>query len=144
VLKLSLVIFVLIGLAFSGLGVVYLTANEFMPYHSAAIQTPWTDLDANHRGLYLGFLKGLGSGSVIVGIATISMVILSLMKSVGPYIHLLPGICIGYSMLLGYSIYTVHTETVGEPPLSSGIGLITMSVVATILLWLDYRARTST
>ena len=143
-MKLSLIIFLLLGLSFSALGVVYLTANEFMSYHSTAIQTSWSDLDANHRGLYLGFLKGLGSGAVMVGLAVISMVILSLMKSLGPYIQLLPGICIGYSILLGYSIYTVHVRTAGEPPLSIGIVMIVLSVVSTILLWIGYRVKRTT
>ena len=133
----SLALFLLLGITLCGLGLVYLITSEFMPYHSQAIETDWGDLNANYQGLYLGFLKGLGSGAFIVGVTVISMAILSIRNTVKPYIFLLPGICIGYLTLLSYATYTVYTKTSGDPPLVNTIVMISVAAVATILLWVS-------
>ena len=65
--KIALVFFLFLGLGLIGFGLVYLTASEFMPYHSDAMQKEWVDLDANTKGLFLGLLKGLGGGALIAG-----------------------------------------------------------------------------
>jgi hypothetical protein len=57
-LKASLLLFLLLGVALLGTGLIYLTRSEFMSYHSRAIQTEWLALTPHYQGLLLGMLKG--------------------------------------------------------------------------------------
>jgi peptidoglycan/LPS O-acetylase OafA/YrhL len=128
-LKGSLIAFAIIGIYFGLIGIVYLTTSEFMPYHSEAIQTEWSNLDDNFQGLFLGFLKGLGTGALIAGFTVISMVVLSFRESPLPYRFLLPSVSLGYLSLLLYAMYTVNTRTLGNPPIEATLAVFAASIV---------------
>ena len=142
-LKISPAMFVVLGLSSLSLGVVYLSLDEFMPYHSEAIQTDWADLNNNYQGLILGLLKALGGGALTAGFATVFMAVVSLGKSVRPFMVLLPTVATGYSILLCYATYTVHTSTPGNPPLLLAILSVAMSVLASTLLVLSQRTHSA-
>ncbi len=142
-LKISLAMFVVLGLSSLSLGVVYLSLDEFMPYHSEAIQTDWANLNNNYQGLILGLLKALGGGALTAGFATVFMAVVSLGKSVRPFIVLLPTVATGYSILLCYATYTVHTSTPGNPPLLLASLSVAMSVLASTLLVLSQRTHSA-
>lgn len=131
--RLSIVLYALVGLGLFLTGLVYLTLDEFMPYHAEALQTDWAELDENHQGLILGFLRGLGSGAFIAGFAILFMAGASLGKAHRPFAVLLPVVAVGYSTLLCYATYTVDTSTPGNPPLFLNIVLVAASVLASIL-----------
>ncbi len=134
--KIALVVFFALGLGLIVFGVAYLTATEFMPYHSDAIQKEWADLEANARGLFLGFLKGLGGGALIAGISTTAMSWLSLRGAVAPYSVLLPVVCVGYFSVLGYATITVSNLTPATPPVYLVVLAGGVSVIAASLLWI--------
>ncbi len=138
--KSSLVIFLLLGLNLLFIGVLYLSIDEFMPYHSEAVQADWSELDINFQGLILGLLKALGGGAFVAGFATIYMVIGSFRKSAQPYAVLLPSVSTGYSVLLCYATYTVQTNTPGNPPLLLTVMYVVMGLVASVLLTFSIRA----
>ena len=142
-LKISLAMFVVLGLSSLSLRVVYLSLDEFMPYHSEAIQTDWADLNNNYQGLILGLLKALGGGALTAGFATVFMAVVSLGKSVRPFMVLLPTVATGYSILLCYATYTVHTSTPGNPPLLLASLSVAMSVLASTLLVLSQRTHSA-
>ncbi len=142
-LKISLAMFVVLGLSSLSLGVVYLSLDEFMPYHSEAIQTDWADLNNNYQGLILGLLKALGGGALTAGFAIVFMAVVSLGKSVRPFMVLLPTVATGYSILLCYATYTVHTSTPGNPPLLLASLSVAMSVLASTLLVLSQRTHSA-
>ena len=142
-LKISLAMFVVLGLSSLSLGVVYLSLDEFMPYHSEAIQTDWADLNNNYQGLILGLLKALGGGALTAGFAILFMAVVSLGKSVRPFMVLLPTVATGYSILLCYATYTVHTSTPGNPPLLLASLSVAMSVLASTLLVLSQRTHSA-
>lgn len=132
--RISIALFSLIGVSLFLTGLLYLTLDEFMPYHAEALQLHWDDLEANHQGLLLGFLKGLGSGAFIAGFAVLFMAAACLRKNPRPFMMLLPAIAIGYPALLCYATYTVYTSTPGRPPLFLNIVLVATSVLASALL----------
>jgi len=134
-LKLSLIIFSVLGLSLMAGGLMYLSINEFMPYHSEAVQADWSDLNGNYQGLILGLLKALGGGSFIAGFATVFMAAASYRKSPEPFMWLLPAVSTGYSALLCYATYTVHTSTPGNPPLLLTSLYVGMGIVASVLLF---------
>jgi len=139
--KFAIAIFGLLGLGQFLLGCVYLSLNEFMPYHAEALQVGWTDLNANYRGLILGLIKGLGGGAFVAGFAVLFMVGMSIKKSPQPYLVLLPFVAIGYSTMLFYATYTVFTSTPGNPPLLLTVVNIALGVVASVALVLSQRRK---
>ena len=138
--KLSLAIFLVLGLISLSFGVLYLSIDEFMPYHSEAIRADWSELDVNYQGLILGFLKGVGGGAFVAGFATIFMAIASFRKSAKPFMVLLPSVSTGYSALLCYATYTVYTSTPGNPPLLLAVTSVVMALAASALLTFSRRA----
>jgi hypothetical protein len=52
-----------------GLGVVYFTASEVMPYHEAALGVAWSRLEPGVRALLVTLVNGYGSAHLAVGIA---------------------------------------------------------------------------
>jgi len=142
--KFAIVVFGLLGLSLFLIGCVYLSLNEFMPYHAEALQVGWTDLNPNYRGLILGLIRGLGGGAFVAGFAILFMVGVSVRKSPQPYLVLLPFVGIGYSTFLCYATYTVYTSTPGNPPLLLIVVHIALGVVASIALALSQRHKSGT
>ena len=83
--KFAISVFGLLGLSLFLIGCVYLSLNEFMPYHAEALQVSWADLNPNYRGLILGLIKGLGGGAFVAGFAILFMVGVSVKKSPQPF-----------------------------------------------------------
>lgn len=133
-LKLSLAIFLILGLSLMSIGLLYLSIDEFMAYHSEAIQADWSELDVNYRGLILGLLKALGGGAFVAGFATAFMAIASFRESAKPFMVLLPSVSTGYSALLFYATYTVYTSTPGNPPLLLSAAAVVAGLTASALL----------
>ncbi len=52
-----------------GLGLVYLTASQPMPYHREALATDWASFEPGVRALVLTLLNGYGSTHLAVGLA---------------------------------------------------------------------------
>jgi len=132
--KTSLLLFLLLGVGHLGVGLVYLTRGEFMPYHARAIQAEWSSLSPGYQGLLLGMMKGLAAGQIIAGLATVVMSARSLRGSTRPYIVLLPVVCLGYSVLITYATFVVASRTPGEPPLALGVAAVLLAVAASVML----------
>ena len=137
--RLSIALFALVGLSLFLLGCVYLSLSQFMPYHAEALQLEWDSLDANLQGLILGFLKGLGSGAFVVGIAVLWMAGKSFRETPRPFFVLMPFVAISYSSLLCFATFTVYTNTPGNPPLLLNFLLVVASVLASVGLAVSRR-----
>lgn len=137
--RLAIALFAFVGLSLFLTGCLYLSLNEFMPYHAEAIQLEWDRLDANFKGLILGLLKGLGSGAFVAGAAILWMAGKSLRESPRPFVVLMPFVAISYSALLCLATYTVYTNTPGDPPLLLNLLLVIASVLASAALAISRR-----
>lgn len=138
-LKSSLAVYALLGLCLLATGLLYLSIEEFMPYHAEAVQTQWSDVPPDYQGLILGFLKGLGAGAFVSGSAVLYMAVESLRRSLAPFRLLLPFISIAYPALLSQATYTVKFNTPGNPPLILTLALLFAGLAATGLLGLATR-----
>ena len=138
-LRLSLILFLLVGLSLFALGLIYLTADHFMPYHEQAVQSRWSDLEPNTRWLLLGLLKGFGAGSLTAGLAVSGMAIASFRHSPARYRVLLPAVAIIYLALITYATHIVASNTPGNPPLLPSLIGLGAALVATSLLLLAIR-----
>ena len=141
--RFSIFLFAIVGLVLFLLGCLYLSADEFMPYHADALQKDWSALAPNSQGLILGLLKGFGSGACISGFAILFMIASSLRKTPRPFIVLLPLTAVGYSALLCYATITVYVRTPGNPPLLLTVALVAASVLASLALTISQRDSTT-
>ena len=140
-LRLSIVLFSLVGVSLFITGCIYLSTDEFMPYHGDAVQMQWEDLDANFQGLLLGLIRGLGGGALVSGASILYMARAALATGSRPYRILLPAVAIGYTVLLGYATYTVFDRTPANPPLLLTGVLLAMSIGASIVLTVSQPVR---
>ena len=141
--RFSMFLFAIVGLVLSFLGCLYLSLDEFMPYHAEALQKDWGALDPNTQGLISGLLKGFGSGACISGFAILFMIASSLRKTPRPFIVLLPLTAVGYSALLCYATITVYVRTPGNPPLLLTVALVAVSVLASLAFTISQRNSTT-
>ncbi len=135
-------LFALVGLSLFLLGCLYLSLDEFMPYHAEALQKDWGALAPNDQGLILGLLRGLGGGAFVSGFAILFMITSSLRKTPKPFILLLPFTAICFSALLCYATFTVYVRTPGHPPLLLTVALVAASVLASLALVTSQRSST--
>ncbi len=140
-LRVSLAIYTGLGIGLFALGVLYLTLNQFMPYHGQALETEWSALPANYQGFIIGALRALGAGAAVSGFAIAWMALASWRGTVAPYRRLLPVISIAYSGLLFWATWTVATRTPGEPPLLLNAFALVCAIVASTLLVTALRRR---
>ncbi len=133
-LRVSLAIYIGLGIGLFALGVLYLTLTQFMPYHADALRTEWSELPANYQGFIIGLLRALGAGATVSGLAIAWMAVVAWRNEVQPYRELLPIISIGYSGLLCWATWTVATRTPGEPPLLLNAAALGGAMIATVLL----------
>jgi len=61
-LRLAAGCYALSAIHFLGIGLGFVFASEFFPFHSDVIQTPWSELDALSQALYLGMMRTEGAG----------------------------------------------------------------------------------
>ena len=132
--KTAITLFVFVGISLLVTGGVYLSADEFMPYHSRALQVEWQGLEPNFQGLILGFLKGLGGGAFVAGGSILWMARTTLSRDSRSFDLLMPFVAVSYSALLSYATYTVYTSTPGKPPLVASFVLVATSLLASAML----------
>ena len=140
-LRTALVIYFGLGVGLFLLGLLYLTLDQFMPYHGQALQAEWANLPANYRGFIIGALRALGAGAAVSGFAIAWMAVISWRGEVEPYRGLLPMISIGYTSLLCWATWTVSTRTPGEPPLVLNTVAVAAALLASALLAVSMRGR---
>lgn len=116
------------------LGLRYVFASEYMPYHAAVIETPWNALDPLYQVLFLGLLKGFGSGAFGVGLATILLTLIPLRAGMAWAYWVVPLIVLTYTGLLLY--VTSLALVPGSPPIGISVllcGLVVLAVIASLL-----------
>jgi len=99
---LPILLYCIVGLGFLFQGVRYISATELMPYHLAVIETPWEGLDSSYQTLFLGLLKGFGTGSFCVGLAIILLALIPLRRGSRWARWVIPVIALTYTSALIY------------------------------------------
>ena len=138
--KPALLLFAVGGVSHIAFGLVYLTAAEFMPYHSQALSIDWADLDKNYQTLLLALIKICGAGGLVAGIVNLTFVVYFFRQRMSVLIWILPVTSIMFQIATNYSVYIVETNTPGHPPLMIvSIGTVAF-IVATCLLVVSFRS----
>lgn len=138
--KTALLLFAVGGVNHIAFGLIYLTAAEFMPYHSQALSIDWVDLDTNYQTLLLALIKMCGAGGLAAGIVNLAFVVYFFRRRMSALIWILPLTSMIFQSAMNYSVYIVETTTPGHPPLMI-VSIATVGfIVATCLLAVSYRS----
>ena len=139
--KLALVLFVIGGISHIIFGIVYVTASEFMPYHAQALNVDWNSLDDNYKTLFISLIRLAGVGGLVAGLVNLTLVSYLYHHVESRLIWLLIASSLIFQSVMHNAVYSVYTNTPGEPPLLIvSIGSVTF-IIATILLLAGIRVK---
>lgn len=134
--KLSMGIYVLVGAYYVLGGLSYIIAPEYMPYHAVATQTPWDQLDAGFKGLFLGFLKLGGAGFFTMGVTIIALTLIPLRQKLSWSFWLVPLLALIHIGFTAYAGNTVDTMTPASPPIYPHYIAAGLIIIACVLSYL--------
>ena len=135
ILKFCLAVFAITGIIHVIFGVIYITADEFMSYHSQALMVSWSSLDSNYQTLLLALLKLAGAGGLIAGIVNLSLVLHTLYNRNSQLVWLLSLSSLIFQLTMNFVVYSVYVNTPGEPPLLAvSIGTALLTTACTLLI----------
>jgi len=139
--KLALVLYVRGGISHIIFGIVYVTASEFMPYHAQALNVDWNSLDDNYKTLFISLIRLAGVGGLVAGLVNLTLVSYLYHHVESRLIWLLIASSLIFQSVMHNAVYSVYTNTPGEPPLLIvSIGSVTF-IIATILLLAGIRVK---
>ena len=115
----------------TGIGLIYVFANKFMPFHSDVIQTKWEDVDALSQILYLGMMRTEGAGFLATATAMSILLFIPFMKNQQWSYWALSVVGIVEYLPTLFANYHVATVTSASPPWPLMLTL-TISLVAAL------------
>lgn len=115
--KIALLILIGCGINHLGLGLVYITADEFMGYHSRALMVDWDTLDQNYQTLLLALIRLSGAGAIVAAVVNLYVSGHALVTNKLNLVWLAPMVALIYQLTANYVVYTVAKLTPGDPPL---------------------------
>lgn len=138
-LRVAFTLFAVAAISYTVFGLIYVTADQFMPYHAQALSVEWAHLDDNYRILFLGLIKMAGAGGLVAGVVSLSLLAYLCRRTSSILVWLLPVPALIFQSTTNFVVYSVYTNTPGEPPLllvSIGSFLL---ILATLLLIIGVR-----
>ena len=139
--KFALILFAIVGVSHIIFGIVYVTASEFMPYHAQALNIDWNELGENYKTLFLALIKLAGVGGLVAGIVNLTLISYLYHRVESRLIWLLIAPSLIFQSMTNYVVYSVYTNTPGDPPLLMvSIGSVTL-IIATVLLLAGFRGQ---
>lgn len=141
IVKLALALFAIGGIGHIIIGILYVTAGEFMPYHAHALNVEWNRLGENYKTLLLALIRLAGAGGLVAGLVNLTLVSYLYRHDQSRLIWLLIASSLIFQSVANYAVYSVYINTPGDPPLLMvSIGSATF-VIATILLLAGFRGK---
>ncbi len=129
-MKVALGIYILVGVVSIGLGLLYLTSEQFMPYHAEAVGTPWAEVDPGTQTLILALMRVAGGGWLALGFLTIVLSFGQIQTRSAVSRWALPiGIVIFYSASLA-ATWGVYRETGAHTPWLPSLASIGLALLA--------------
>jgi hypothetical protein len=123
--SLSSISYSIVAIVLLGFGAVYLTRNQFLPYHGQAIGLSWSQVDPNLQILILALMRVAGTGFVVAGLAMLVLLLIPWRAGETWSLYAIPAIsfCACFGSI--YATFLVKTKTPGTPPLRLSIlGLV--------------------
>lgn len=125
-LKISFWLYGLATVASILIGLLYASRSQVMPYHLEALETSWEGLQPSYQVLLKGLLNGGGFYGIANGLFMLVLLLIPFRKG-----EAWAGYSIGLIGLVGalpltHIVYTVKTNTAGNPPLSVMVAVIAL------------------
>ena len=139
--KLALILFAIVGISHLIIGIVYVTANEFMPYHAQALNVDWNSLNENYKTLFLALIRLAGAGGLVAGLVTLILVNYLYHRVESRLIWLLIVSSLIFQFVTNYVVYYVSRNTPGDPPLLMVSTGSVIFIIATLFLFAGMRGK---
>lgn len=139
--KLALILFTIVGISHLIFGIVYVTANEFMPYHAQALNVNWNSLEDNYKTLFLALIRLAGAGGLVAGLVNLTLVTYLYHRVEYRLIWLLIVTSLIFQFMTNYVVYYVFKNTLGDPPLLMVSTGSLIFIIATTLLLAGMRGK---
>lgn len=125
------------AIPFIVMGVIYITRDQFMPYHETAVGMQWQQLQAEIQILVLALMRATGGGLIAVGLVAIYLQwLFEMQRKVVYVIALLISVFLMQGGLL-LATYSVSTQTPASPPFLPTIASVSaLLIVAVWDFWL--------
>lgn len=113
-------------------GLIYLTRNQFMPYHAEALSLSWSELSENMQVLILALMRAVGGGFLATGLAIFILLIIPFGVGDKWTIYAIPAISLCTSLGTLYATLLVKTKTPGKPPVILGFLALALTIIGFI------------
>ena len=128
----SLISYSCVAVVSAAFGLIYLTRNQFMPYHSEALSLSWSDMPENIQVLVLALMRAAGGGFLATGLAM--AILLAFPGQTGEKwaIYTIPAVGLCTSLGSFYATLLVKIKTPGNPPFILSLILLILTVIGFI------------
>jgi hypothetical protein len=134
--KIAFVLLAITSIVHIVFGLIYVSTDEFMGYHAAALSTGWEELGQDYQVLILALIKLAGSAGLIAGFVNLSLVTYFFSKEYSPIVWLAPFSAAIFQTCTHFAVYQVYTKTPGSPPLFwVSFGSFVLFVAIVLLGW---------
>jgi len=110
-------------------GLVYLTRNQFMPYHAEALGLSWSELAEKMQVLVLALMRAAGGGFLATGLAISLLLVFPFRVGDTWSIYTIPGISLCTSIGTLYATLLVKTKTPGTPPVAISFLALALTMI---------------
>jgi hypothetical protein len=117
-MKISFWLYALATLASLLIGLLYASRSQIMPYHLEALETTWDGLGPSYQVLLKALLNGGGFYGIANGLFMLMLLLIPFRKGEAWAGYSIGLIGLAGAVPLTYIVYTVKTNTAGNPPLS--------------------------
>ncbi|AFY58907.1 hypothetical protein Riv7116_6580 [Rivularia sp. PCC 7116] len=133
ILKISFFCYLITAIASIIFGIIYLTRSEFMPYHAAALEKEWMQLNIKTQTLILALMRVAGGGFLATGMVVIFLIYLYIKTTEEWIIFIIPTIGFVTSFSSLYATLIVKNRTPGLPPVNLTLLSICLMLTGFIL-----------
>lgn len=135
-LRIATIIFWFNAIVLISVGLAFVFASEFFPFHGQVIQMAWQDLDQPFQTLYLGMMRTEGAGYLAAGLALIILLSIPFKRNENWSAWAIASIGIVEHFPTLLATFHVWHTTPASPP-----WLVTAMLIASLMfgLWLTLR-----
>ena len=131
--KVALVIYTGIGLINIVLGVIYVTSDQFLFYHSQAVGAPWEEIEQGTQTVLLALMKLAGGGWLALGVFTIALALWEFRQTSLMARWVLPAGTLVFYFASLTATWTVHQETGAASPWGPSLVIISLALLALLV-----------
>jgi hypothetical protein len=132
-MKAALVCYLMVALAGVGVGVRYLSADQIMSYHQAAMGATWEAMTPQVRVMTLNYMRAAGLGFLMVGISIGFLLAFPFRRGERWSYYALSTISLVFFGTQTALVSSVYFTTPGSPPLLPIILVAGLSIAGTCL-----------